>query len=417
MNPEILTLRRLAQRWMDLASLPVMAERKRLWTALKDRRPERPMFQFETWTVQGYVADDEIVCTDPLFRTVEVEMRRVIRQVEEIGDDLVMEPVCPVDWLIERSDYGVPIIEKHADDAHGGEIAYEYNHPIQTPEDVSKLRPRTFRVDREGTLAMKTRLEDAFGDILPVMLRGTACHCAALTADLFRLIGNDNLLSWLYDAPEALHTIMAYLRDDRLAQYAWMEREGLLALNNTDVMVGSGSPGYTTALPQAGYAPGQARLRDLWVWMESQETSMISPRMFAKFFLPYMAEVASCFGLVYYGCCEPVHDRWEPILKAIPNIRAVSISPWCDMRVMGEKLGKEIIFSRKPKPWLLSGSTPDWAGLEADLDETLAATRDGCLEILYRDVYSIGERASLRQWADLVRSRVGGQGLEAIPAA
>ena len=42
------TLRRLAGRWMELASLPVMAERRRLWTALNDLHAERPMVLFET---------------------------------------------------------------------------------------------------------------------------------------------------------------------------------------------------------------------------------------------------------------------------------------------------------------------------------------------------------------------------------
>jgi hypothetical protein len=393
---------------MELATLPVMAERKRLWTALKDRRPERPMVLFEVWTVQGYVCEDELECTDPLFRWVELEMRRMIRQVEEIGDDVVIEPFWPVDWIIERDDYGVPITEEHADDTHGGNVAYHYNHPIQTPEDIARLQPRTFWVNREKTLEKKSLLEDAFGDLLPVTLRGTGGHLPGLAADLFRLIGNDNLLSWLYDAPEAIHQILAYLRDDRQAYYGFLEREGLLALNNNDVLVGSGSPGFTTNLPQEGY-DGRARLRDLWVWIESQETTMISPRMFHRFFLPYMADVARCFGLVYYGCCEPVHDRWEPIIQAVPNIRAVSISPWCDMRVMGEKLGREIVFSRKPKPWLISGDAPDWPAIEADLDETLSATRDGCLEIIFRDVYSVADRVTLRRWADLVRSRIGGR--------
>jgi hypothetical protein len=135
---------------------------------------------------------------------------------------------------------------------------------------------------------------------------------------------------------------------------------------------------------------------------------MISPRMFANFYLPYMAEVASSFGLVYYGCCEPVHDRWDLILQAMPQVRAVSISPWCDMKYMGERLGKTCVFSRKPKPWFLSGEQADWDSLEKDVDETIAAARDGCLEILYRDVYRInGDRSRLRRWVDLVRSRIG----------
>jgi hypothetical protein len=137
---------------------------------------------------------------------------------------------------------------------------------------------------------------------------------------------------------------------------------------------------------------------------------MISPRMFARQFLPYMAEVSKLFGLVYYGCCEPVHDRWEAICKTIPHVGGVSISPWCDMQVMAEKLGRERVFSRKPKPWPISGSVPDFESLRLDVDETLAAARGCNLEIIYRDVYRIdGDRARLRKWVDLVRSRIGGK--------
>ena len=75
---------------------------------------------------------------------------------------------------------------------------------------------------------------------------------------------------------------------------------------------------------------------------------------------------------------------------------------------MADRLGKTRVFSRKPKPWLVSGASPDWPGLEKDLDETLEAARDGCPEIIYRDVYRIdGDRPRLRRWTDLVRSRIG----------
>ena len=36
-------IRALAERWMELAHLPVMAERKRLWKAVHDLRAERPV--------------------------------------------------------------------------------------------------------------------------------------------------------------------------------------------------------------------------------------------------------------------------------------------------------------------------------------------------------------------------------------
>ena len=80
-------LRGLATRWMELASLPVMADRRRQWTALKDLRAERPMVLFETWTLENYVAEDELACDDAELRRVEKGMRALIRQAEEIGDD------------------------------------------------------------------------------------------------------------------------------------------------------------------------------------------------------------------------------------------------------------------------------------------------------------------------------------------
>jgi len=62
------------------------------------------------------------------------------------------------------------------------------------------------------------------------------------------------------------------------------------------------------------------------------------------------------------------------------------------------------------RPWLIGGAHPDWAGIEADLDSTLTAARDCCLEIICRDVSRIdGDRARLRRWAGMVRSRIGGQ--------
>jgi hypothetical protein len=395
---------KLATRWMELASLPVMAERRRLWTALHDLHGERPMVLFETDFLENYVANSELECADTFLREVEKQLRWVIRHAEEVGDDVVVEPFYRVYWDIEATDYGVPLQAEHASDMLGGDVAYVYEHPIHTPADISKLRPRAWCVNQEKILRRHAQLQECFGDILPVELHGVSSLLVGLTQDLFKLIGNDNLMQWTYDEPAALHRIMAYLRDDRMTYYNWLERSGWLGYNHTGwELAGSGSPGYTTGLPQAD-AAGQARLRDMWVWMESQETTTISPRMFGEFFLPYMADACRCFGLVYYGCCEPVHDRWDMIVKAIPNIRAVSVSPWCDQNIMAHKLGREYVFSRKPKPWLITGHNPDWDALRMDARDTVAAARECNLEIIFRDVYRIGDRSCLQRWTDIVRS-------------
>src|SRR6266545_2748084 len=87
-NTDRATLRKLAARWMELASLPVMAERRRLWTALNDLHPERPMVLFETDFLENYVADSELECAEPYLRDVERRMRWHLRHAEEVGDDV-----------------------------------------------------------------------------------------------------------------------------------------------------------------------------------------------------------------------------------------------------------------------------------------------------------------------------------------
>ena len=136
---------------------------------------------------------------------------------------------------------------------------------------------------------------------------------------------------------------------------------------------------------------------------------MISPRMFGQFFLPYMADVSRQFGLIYYGCCEPVHDRWEQDHRGNPErARGVDLALVRPARHRGEAGAQRTSSRANPRPRPSAASNPDWDVLREDLDETLAAARDCNLEIIYRDVYRInGDRARLAKWAQMVRSRIG----------
>lgn len=408
-------LRGLAARWMDIASLPVMEERERAWTAIKDLRATRTMVLFETWTLLDYVGEEELQCVEPWHRGIEKHLRWVIRHAEEVGDDLLVEPFWGIGWQIHGTDYGVPIVAHHAADELGATVGYSFNHPLKTPEDVGLLRKRSWSVDRPGTYRTLEAVDALFGDILPPRLTGVRGIHAGLTGDLFRLIGNDNLMVWVYDHPEAVRSVMAYLADDRLDHYRWLEAEGLLGLNNDYTIMGSGSPGCTTALPQADYA-GTARLKDLWVWMESQESAGISPRMFADLFLPDMARVAAEFGLVYYGCCEAVHDRWDAIISAMPHVRAVSVSPWCDIPDLAKRIAGKVVISRKPTPGPISGERADWEALRDDLRYTIESARGCGLEFIFRDVYRIdNDRSRLRRWVEMAREMIAEEAASPVP--
>ena len=150
------------------------------------------------------------------------------------------------------------------------------------------------------------------------------------------------------------------------------------------------------------------KLSDCWLWIDSQESEPVSPGMLDEFFLPYMAEVCALGGLVYYGCCEGLDDRFEQIEKKIPNLRAVSVSGWNDLFKMGEMIDKKYVYSRKPVPAYISGTTPDWDRLKKDIKDTLAGANNCSLEFCYRDIYTVnGDRKRLSDWVRMVRSMIG----------
>jgi hypothetical protein len=417
-------MRELATKWMDWAAGPVMDERKRAWRAVHDLKSERPVILFETDWIEGFVCEDEILCEDPLLRSVEKSMRIKLRQAEELGDDIVMEPHCQLGWRMAFSDYGVPV-EIHSARHPKESIAYRFNFPIATPEDVSKLRPRTLAVNREESLRRKQVLEDVIGDILPVRLGNydpfayefnvgeygdlgfNGNFFFGLTWQVYRFIGNQGLLYWVYDAPDAIHRLMSYMLDDRIALFDFFEREGLLALNTDSQMAGPRMYGYVSDLPDAEIkAP--VTLKNLWGWAESQEAASLSPSMYKEFVLPYLAKLSERFGLIYYGCCERVDDRLPAILEAIPNLRSVSVSGWSDLQKTADLLGRNCVYSRKPVPAHISGASVNWDLLEKDMKNTYAAARDSHIEILFRDVYTIaGDRTRLRRWVDMTKAIFG----------
>jgi len=411
-------IRDLAARWRDFAAQPMMAERKRLWRTVHDLKMERPMILVETSSVEGFVTTDDLVCQDPFLRAVERNMVETIRHAEEVGDDVVVEPYYRLGWQMALPDFGVPVETKPATTSTGEtSLGYSFNFPIKTPEEICKLKKRSFGVDREKTLQFKRILEDVMGDILSVRLGNydpfnvepgddgwTGMFFFGLTWQIYRFIGNDGLLYWLYDAPEAIHALMDYMLDDRTRLFDFMEQQKLLAFNTDNQMAGPRGYGYTSDLPSPD-STEPVTLRNLWGWAESQETTCISPEMFKEFFLPYLAKLSSKFGLIYYGCCEPVHDRLDLIMEVIPNLRSVSVSGWADFKKIGEMLGKRYVYSRKPSSNFLSGANPDWQAAEADMRKTRAATMNCNVEILLRDLYTIdGDRARLGKWVEMTKA-------------
>ena len=131
--------------------------------------------------------------------------------------------------------------------------------------------------------------------------------------------------------------------------------------------------------------------KDVWGFMDSQETVGISPEMYEEFIFPCYKKISEQYGMLSYGCCEPVDPIWDNCISKLENLRKVSISPWCQEEIMGERLrGSKVIFHRKPSPnYLGVGDKLDEEGFRAHIRKSILAARGCEMEITQRDVYTI----------------------------
>lgn len=58
-----------------------------------------------------------------------------------------------------------------------------------------------------------------------------------------------------------------------------------------------------------------------WGFLESQETTAVSPEMYGEFVYQYQDRLVKRFGLLSYGCCERVDAIWEDYLSKWKNLR------------------------------------------------------------------------------------------------
>lgn len=398
-------LRQLAGRLREIADLDEMGQRRQRWVDHNGLRPQRPLvvvFPEGAW--RELLPDDQLQCEDPTRRRWEGALRRRLYWWDHIRDDQAIEPVFRVGWHLDVGDLGVAI--PHIRGENLG--SYIWDPPLKDLRaDMSKLRYRTLTVDRDASFAEVEAAERTFGDLLPVELTGKPWWTMGLTWWAAMFIGLEGLMMAMYDDPEALHALMAWLRDEHLNFITTAEQLGILDVQATDDYVGSGGLAYTDELPRPDHEPGApARLGDLWGFAESQETVGISPEMFSEFVLPYQVPILERFGLNCYGCCEPVHHRLRAILDGVPRLRRISGSPWVDQAAMKEMIGDDYIFSRKPNPTQICSMFHE-DRIRADLRQTLSIAGDGPLEIIMKDTHTVdGEPWRVGRWVEIALEEV-----------
>jgi len=196
-----------------------------------------------------------------------------------------------------------------------------------------------------------------------------------------------------------MHLLVSRMTEGYLSMLDQLEEQGLLCGAQSLIHC---TGAYTDELPAPGYNPEKPRTKDIWMFGLAQMFSMVSPKMFKEFEIDYASRICARFGLVYYGCCDPLDKKMAQV-RMLPNVRKVSMSPWVNQECGAEEIGNDYVYSRKPSPALLAYDSFDSLMVREDL----LATRSICekyhcpLEIILKDISTVRyEPERLFQWAE-----------------
>jgi hypothetical protein len=392
-------LRELSAQTAELATRPVEAMKRELWYDHNALQPTRPLVFCDPengWN--EIITGDSLHCTGELAREWEMTLRKEIFWGASMGDDRVVQDYFEVPYVYSETDWGMH--ETRIGGKDGG--SYVWRAPIRSWNDLKRLRVPEITIDCESTGRLVALAKEVMGDLLPVRLKGKWWWSMGMTMTLVYLRGLEQIMYDAYDSPEQLKELMSFLSTGTMARLDFLERNGLLSLNNDGTYVGSGGFGWSRELPQFDFS-GRVRTRDMWGFAESQETVTFSPAMFEEFIFPYQLPLLERFGLNCYGCCEPLDKRWH-IVKNIPRLRRVSVSAWASIPDMADKLGNGYIFSYKPNPAELAVPVMDGERLRNNLREMLDTTKKCRVEIIMKDNHTIGKNSeNVTRWCRIAR--------------
>lgn len=402
------TLRELAKKQCEIASLPVMKEREKLWYDINDGKTTHPVVLMEFHGIESEVFP-ELTCSDPLLRDIERQFTQNIYKHEFFKDDRVIPPFVKLTITDTFLPFGwEPEIIKAKNADNDDHLAFGYKHVIADLEDdFHMIKPSTFNVDTGLVQSNKIKgiIEDIVGDIMPVKLEFPSFFFT-MPHPLCRMMGMENMFLALYDYPELFHKAMRQLTDD-YHKYINALEAGYAILPNNDVSeVFWNSIGYTNDLPGSEDISGSVKVSDVWAYTNSQETIGMSASMYDEFFFSYMEEISERCGLLAYGCCEPVHGIWDLCLSRLSNLRKLSISPWCDEDAIAERIrGTKICYQRKPSSNFIGvADVFDEDAFLAHIGKSVKAARGCPLEVLFRDICSVrGEPNRLGRAVELTR--------------
>lgn len=394
-------LRTLAKKQLEYAHSEENAAILRKWDALAEGRRESPTVRLLFSNFPDEVVTPRMECEGEAARGMEYSLLSRLVGRELFGDDTPIPPTYDIHRSVSAWPFDLRAAITRTPHGKGFHI-----DPVieDLAEERDKLGEGGFRHDPERTRAQTEFAGDLFGDILPPRLV-QASLTGAITNPLVHLMGMENYYMAMYDAPDALHDVMDKATRVFEDYYDFLEREKLLLPTCGTSPVAQESFAFNHELPE----DRAEKTTDVWGFLESQETTAVSPETFGEFVFPYQDRLVRRYGLLSYGCCERVDAIWPDYLSKWKNLRKLSVSPFNNEPQVGEYLrGSNVVYYSKPRAEYVTNRGPlDEDALRAYFKGVFTAASGCLLEVAQREVGTIyGDYGRGRRYVEIAKECV-----------
>ena len=410
---DIMVLRDLAMKTMEIAKRDIQNERRELWGDFHSMLTYKvPVYILDVQSMWREVFNqNDLVCEDPLFRIYENWFQLELYH-STFGDDHITEPwVCvrPIyedgdSYIQKRTHWGIEISrERYADT-----LAMRYDDPfINTLEDIKKITTPSIKIDETKTKERFDIIQDAIGDIIDVQTDNSPDWLCGISAMLGYMFNPQNLMMQFYDQPDLVHKVAKLISDEAIKLYDEYEKRGYLTNNDKTFLTFPQlqAPTYSRELISPG-TQQKASLKQLWNRGSAQEFEGVSPAFFDEYVMTYNAPILEKFGLSAFGCCENLTEMIKYI-KRIKNLRRIAVTPWADDEECAKQIEDKYIISWRPNPAEMVAN-----GLNADRITKIIKNAKKIFneykchwEINLKDFITVEhDKSRLKNWVDIVRN-------------
>ncbi|MEG1525015.1 MAG: hypothetical protein RRZ24_02755 [Clostridia bacterium] len=404
-------LRMLAQKKHEYANLPVMEERRKIWRATNDLAMKKPPIYVDEICWQELNKDHELdnLCTHPFALELEDFIRKELYCQEHGLGDQIIEDYLESPLVVYDSGFG---IDEHVDTIHtdrNSDVVSRHFKPyILTMDDVEKIHAPEIYLDMERTAQYTDVMREIFNGILPIKIVGARGLWFTPWDYLIRVMGINETMINLVDEPDFVEAVVKRYVDCAMIRMSKYKELGVWASNNSSCRVGSGGYGLISCLNERENGQTHCDPLQMWGCGNAQIFTTVSPDMHWQFSLQYEMEWLKCFGVTYYGCCEPLHRKMD-IMDKIPNLRKISMSPWNKWDEAAVRCRGKYVMSCKPSPAKFAVGDFSAESARKEIEQIIMETEGCSIEIVMKDISTVDyQPEKLWKWAKIARETVDG---------